>query len=229
MSDLPPKSVNVEGEDPGGPKICGAKTRSGGICTQFGMPNGRCKHHGGKSLSGINAPSFKTGRYSKALKRLAEDIGERASDPDLVDPRRSIAVQESVVARLYEMADDGDGPSFREEVRTRLKEAILALKDNPADGVALLGKLQGYVGRGAERTRALMGVAQGAESWNRSQERFWKTAMASARAISPDEFMTMMFRLTDIIEHETGDPDVAKRILARTDKELCGGAMGLGG
>lgn len=32
-------------------KYCGAKTRVGGCCRQPAMKNGRCRLHGGKSLS----------------------------------------------------------------------------------------------------------------------------------------------------------------------------------
>lgn len=31
------------------PKKCGAKTRSGGVCQKWAMPNGRCRLHGGLS------------------------------------------------------------------------------------------------------------------------------------------------------------------------------------
>lgn len=45
-------------------KECGAKTRSGGPCKTKPMPNGRCRMHGGKSLSGENHPRWKHGRYA---------------------------------------------------------------------------------------------------------------------------------------------------------------------
>jgi hypothetical protein len=46
---------------------CGAKTRAGGKCKGIGIPpSGRCKLHGGKSLSGPASPTFKTGLHSKS-------------------------------------------------------------------------------------------------------------------------------------------------------------------
>jgi len=49
--------------------LCGAKTRSGsGVpCRQPAMPNGRCRLHGGKSLSGVNHGRFKHGFYTQAM------------------------------------------------------------------------------------------------------------------------------------------------------------------
>ena len=44
---------------------CGAKTRSGGHCGHYSMPNGRCRYHGGKS-TGAKNPVVKHGYYTKA-------------------------------------------------------------------------------------------------------------------------------------------------------------------
>ena len=44
---------------------CGAKTRSGGKCGHYAMPNGRCRYHGGKS-TGAKNPRIKHGMYTKA-------------------------------------------------------------------------------------------------------------------------------------------------------------------
>jgi hypothetical protein len=38
---------------------CGAKTRAGGRCQQAGMPNGRCRYHGGLSTGPKNPNSAK--------------------------------------------------------------------------------------------------------------------------------------------------------------------------
>jgi uncharacterized protein YjcR len=45
---------------------CGAKTRSGKPCRSPGMPNGRCRMHGGPSPGAPkgNQNAFKHGRYS---------------------------------------------------------------------------------------------------------------------------------------------------------------------
>ena len=51
--------------------FCGAKTRKGGRCRQPAMKNGRCRLHGGKSLSGIQHGRYKHGRYTQ------EAIAER--------------------------------------------------------------------------------------------------------------------------------------------------------
>ena len=45
--------------------FCGAKTRKGGRCRQPAMKNGRCRLHGGKSLSGIQHGRYKHGSYTR--------------------------------------------------------------------------------------------------------------------------------------------------------------------
>ena len=44
---------------------CGARTRIGGFCGHYSMPNGRCRYHGGKS-TGARNPIIKHGHYTKA-------------------------------------------------------------------------------------------------------------------------------------------------------------------
>lgn len=45
---------------------CGAHTRTGGKCRQPAMKNGRCRLHGGKSLSGKDHGRYKHGGRTRA-------------------------------------------------------------------------------------------------------------------------------------------------------------------
>jgi hypothetical protein len=65
---------------------CGAKTRSGGYCGHFSMPNGRCRYHGGLS-TGPKNPRAKHGYYTKAaieerrwLNNLLKEVNELTSE-----------------------------------------------------------------------------------------------------------------------------------------------------
>jgi len=206
--------------------ICGAKTRAGGICAKPAMANGRCNNHGGKSLSGINAPSFRHGRHSKALAKLDADIGDRLEDPALLDPRRTIAVQEYTLARLNELLEDRDSPEFREDVKKRVMRVLELVHTDHDATLRELDSLRGFVMKGVEESRALTALGNAADLMNKSQNRYWQTAMTAARSISPEEFIQLMFRMADIIEEEV-DKDAARRILGRTDREVCAGALGL--
>lgn len=56
--------------------FCGAKTRQGGQCKQPAMKNGRCRLHGGKSLSGTAHGRYVHGYYTKeafAMRKKARE------------------------------------------------------------------------------------------------------------------------------------------------------------
>lgn len=55
-------NLNVVPED----RRCGAKTRAGELCKNWGIsPSGRCRMHGGKSYGGISSPTLEHGWYSR--------------------------------------------------------------------------------------------------------------------------------------------------------------------
>lgn len=59
---------------------CGAKTRSGGACRQPAMKNGRCRLHGGKSLSGREHGRYRTGFHTKEMKTFRRGLREEARE-----------------------------------------------------------------------------------------------------------------------------------------------------
>lgn len=54
--------------------FCGAKTRSGTPCKNWPMANGRCRLHGGMSLSGKQHGRYKHGLYTKEAKAQRRHI-----------------------------------------------------------------------------------------------------------------------------------------------------------
>jgi hypothetical protein len=64
-------------------KQCSANSkRSGELCRNPAMPNGKCRMHGGKAPTGFAAANFKHGRHSKYLKHLSESKQLRFNDLD---------------------------------------------------------------------------------------------------------------------------------------------------
>jgi hypothetical protein len=58
--------------------VCGARTRAGGKCGQIAMPNGRCRYHGGKSLSGTAHGRYKNGQFTKQALEMRRQLSELA-------------------------------------------------------------------------------------------------------------------------------------------------------
>lgn len=67
---------------------CGARTRTGRPCKAPAMRNGKCRMHGGKSLSGRSHGRYRHGQFTKAaieqrrrlreLLRMAKQFLDRA-------------------------------------------------------------------------------------------------------------------------------------------------------
>jgi len=53
---------------------CGAQTRAGGKCCQPAMKNGRCRLHGGKSLSGKAHGNYQHGDRSMEAMKDRRDL-----------------------------------------------------------------------------------------------------------------------------------------------------------
>jgi hypothetical protein len=68
---------NMEGSHYPIPRaFCGAKTRTGGSCRQPAMKNGRCRMHGGKSLSGKEHGRYKHGQFTKEALEARRQFSE---------------------------------------------------------------------------------------------------------------------------------------------------------
>ncbi|MFC2064159.1 HGGxSTG domain-containing protein [Chloroflexota bacterium] len=81
-------------------KTCGAKTKDGTPCQNSPMKNGRCHLHGGKSLGGVDSPTYKHGRYSKVMKaQLAERFNELEYEPDPMDIYPELQLQRALLAQ----------------------------------------------------------------------------------------------------------------------------------
>lgn len=88
--------------------ICGAKTRAGTPCQRSPHTGAtRCRLHGGHPRSG--APPIH-GKYSKRFAKIgpiAQDaIDEAIRDPDLLDVRRTVALQTVIVQQASLIPDD---------------------------------------------------------------------------------------------------------------------------
>lgn len=92
-------------------KTCTAKSkRSGNLCRNPAMENGKCRMHGGKSLKGFASSNFITGRHSKYLNHLPESKRERFDElltlneiPSLME---NIALNDENLRETFELLDD---------------------------------------------------------------------------------------------------------------------------
>lgn len=81
--------------------------RTGEKCHAKAMDNGKCYHHGGKSLKGAEHPQFKDGRYSKYMPvRLQAIYQEIEQDLEANILSRNIHLREALIRQKLEMLED---------------------------------------------------------------------------------------------------------------------------
>lgn len=120
--------------------------RTGQRCKNAPVP-GRtlCRFHGGRTPRGIDAPTFKHGRYIKAWQ--GENVArfqEILADPELLSTRGEIAALtlrlEALIARAEESKPAAGDKAWGQIIR--LSEALAALRNTE---MRRLEKLQGYM------------------------------------------------------------------------------------
>ena len=153
-------------------KLCGARTRAGGICQRPPVAGReRCRAHGRASPIGVGSPHFRHGRYSKALPtRLAARYAEAEQDGELLALRSDIALIDARLADLLARVDTGESGAIWRRARDAYQTSIrLSQAGDPAgaaESMRELGRLltQGQadyavwdeIGRALDRRRALV-------------------------------------------------------------------------
>lgn len=104
-------------------KRCGAKTRQGGQCQRWAMSNGRCKLHGGMSLSGIAHPKYEHGRRMRRLPpRMYADAENAWRDPELASLRDDIVATDARINDLVSRVDSGESGRIWRDLKNAFGE-----------------------------------------------------------------------------------------------------------
>ncbi len=124
----PPPTGNTGISDVPRNRLCGAKTRAGTPCKNWGRWwSGRCRMHGGMSPGSIASPAFKHGWYSRyepwvSVRRQAEERDRR--------DRRVAARMEKIRAEQAERDARKQAQRDREQIDwTQIGPVLLELAD----------------------------------------------------------------------------------------------------
>jgi hypothetical protein len=130
------------------------------------MPNGRCRIHGGKSLSGVESPQFKHGRYSKAFDaaippRMRQQYEEAMHDEELLSHRRFIALCDVDATEKLKRFSECDAGAYRKKMQSLWKDFKSLQSDKEMDPEArktrlsaVLGELEKLIALGADEADA---------------------------------------------------------------------------
>lgn len=199
---------------------CGAKTRTGGVCQQPAMTNGRCRLHGGKTPRGFNSPNLKHGRYSKDLPtRLAAAYQDAADDPELLSVRQDIELIDAMIRASFSDLEAGENPKAWEEARKlvsranagymnenygQLADALLELR------LLIESRQNYYAAEGALRDKL--------EQRRRMVETEQKINLQAERAIGVDQLMLLMGAVLNVIMEVVKDRDQRHQIASGIER-----------
>jgi hypothetical protein len=199
-------------------KACGAKTRGGTPCKRAAMPNGRCRLHGGASLSGTASATFIHGRYSNSLPaRLATRYAEAQSDDNLLALREEIALTDARLADVLSRVDRGDSTALWKQTLAEFQEVASANALGLPQGTPLR-VLRKTIESGMADWAAWDEVAKLLEQRRRLVESERKRLVEMQQMITSERAMVLIARIAGIIQLYVTDPTTLAAISAELGK-----------
>jgi hypothetical protein len=188
-------------------KLCGAKTRGGGTCKNAGMPNGRCRFHGGMSPIGPAAGNFKTGRYSKFLPaRLAGRYLEAISDSELLELKGEIALLDVRIGELVGRIDTGESSQKWLDLRVAVRNFMAALSQRDADKMrGPLQQMQDLVEAGVAEHQTWDDIGDLLDQRRKLVESERKRLVEMQQMITSEQAMVMLAVVVDTIRRHVTD------------------------
>lgn len=206
-------------------KICGAKTRAGGLCQRAPTHNGRCHLHGGKSLAGAASPRFKHGRYSKYLPaRLVERCEQAQEDQKLLELRDEIALVDARIADLLLRVDNGESGQLWQELQRvwQVVEGTSNMSDKKAaeQAIAHVGML---MKQGHEDYAAWDEVLKAMEHRRRLVRSELKYVVLAGHMIPVEEALTVVQAMAASVKRHVTDEQAIAAIHSDMHSLLYGG------
>jgi hypothetical protein len=190
---------------------CGAKTRSGGECTQPPMPNGRCRLHGGKSLRGVEHPNFQHGRYAKdLLPSLQQDYCRTLADPRILALKDEISL---LSARVHEVLRTGESGQRWRDVKAAWNAADMALQEGDVSKLnRAMGELGGIIHAGLHDWNHWTEIGQLLERLRRLKTSEHRHRVDARLAITQEQLSAEIAAVLDILRRNIKDRDTLHAI-----------------
>jgi hypothetical protein len=196
--------------------LCGAKTRNGGTCQQAALANGRCHYHGGKSLSGIAAPAYRHGRYSRVMPtRMQERYQEAANDTALLELREDVALLDARLSDLLMRVDSGESGSIWRMLQQARTALIVARRaQDQAGQAAAINDMLELIGRGHADYQAWRELGSTLEQRRRLVESERKRLIEMQQTITAEKAMLLIGAIGQILKTHVTDRTILSKISA---------------
>jgi hypothetical protein len=189
---------------------CGAKRKNGELCKSPAMPSGKCRIHGGKSLSGIASPSLVHGRYSKHLPtRILASFSESVADPDILVQVPGIALLDARLNDVLESASNGESGELwkrlKEGLRVYDKHAQSLAKDAEFQKAEALANLRWLINEGYAEWQTWMEIRHVLDDRRKLVDSEMKRVVSAQQMITATDAYVMMGMVADVINRYVTD------------------------
>ena len=193
--------------------LCNAVINDGNLCNNI-VVKGRkfCRHHGGKALTGIDHPSFKTGLWSAQRRRFANvaptllsKIDELRDDPDLFSLRDDTAYITALMEIRAEAASEGISVEHYNNLKSQYgicKSLLFTPEFN--DEFKILGNM---LDEGIDLFEANKDVLDLIEKRSDLIETEQKVMQSKAYTLEVDQAFSLIMQVLKVIQTNVKDQD----------------------
>lgn len=195
---------------------CSAKSkRSGQQCQNNAMPNGTCRMHGGKSLSGIASPTYVNGHSSKYLpKRMQEKLSEIQKRKDRLSLSEDIDVLDSRIADLFSRLDDGESGTLWKKAQAAFDRfAAAQVAQDRIEAISALQELRSHLRHGLDDIAAWNEIKLLWKQKTRMVESERKRKIENQEMVAVDKAMNLITAVAETVKRHVTDPAAITNIM----------------
>lgn len=188
-------------------KLCGAKTKRGTKCRVPAMANGRCRIHGGASLVGPAHPSYRTGRYSKAL---PEDLRERydagRTAADAIELTEEIGLIDALIYQALDRTREGGTVEAWSRLAELQDERDVATRKRDAAALVRIGDdMREIIRDGAKAAEGFDRAVTLIEQRRRLVDTERRRIVDMRNILTNDQALVLMDRVIQIVTENVND------------------------
>lgn len=206
-------------------KICGAQLKGhpDKFCHRAPLKGKtRCRKHGGRSLSGIAHPNFKTGEYCKSMPaRLSERYEQFLRDPQMLSLVSEIPLIDSRLVDLLSRLTVGDSAARRTEqlsLFNQLRNAVQAPEQDQVCVNDLLDSLGSLLESTAEDDKIWKAIHGEINHRRKLVESERRRLVQEQKVVTLNELMAFMRAVAETIKAHVLDATTLRKIQEDLDR-----------
>lgn len=208
---------------------CTATSKATGAqCKNSAVPGKtKCRFHGGKALSGVAHPNFKTGKYSQDLPaRLMARYEESLQDTELLNLQGELSLIDARMSDVLSRVDMGEAGELWRQAGNCMKQFEEAQKKKDTASMAhALTELRAIITKGTADYAAWDEVFKMVELRKKVVDSEHRRLVAMQNMITTNQAMTMIAALVAIVKQEVTDRHALQRISTGISQLLTAGDM----